>query len=47
LGVDDATLAAQLQGEGTESFDKSWQDLLDRIGSKSATLETADQTGAR
>jgi transaldolase len=47
LGVDDATLAAQLQGEGTESFDKSWQDLMDRIASKSATLETADQTGAR
>ena len=46
LGVDDATLAAQLQGEGTESFDKSWQDLMDRIASKSATLATVDQTGA-
>jgi transaldolase len=46
LGVDDATLAAQLQGEGTESFDKSWQDLMDRIASKSATLATVDQTRA-
>ena len=27
LGVDDAALAAQLQREGAESFDKSWQDL--------------------
>jgi transaldolase len=46
-GVDDAALAAQLQREGTESFDKSWQDLLRRIDSKSAKLETVDQTGAR
>lgn len=46
LGVDDATLAAQLQGEGTESFDQSWQDLMGRIASKSATLATGDQTGA-
>jgi hypothetical protein len=45
-GVDDAALAAQLQREGTESFGKSWQDLLGRIASKSATLETVDQTGA-
>ena len=47
LGVDDATLAAQLQRDGTESFDKSWQDLMHRIDSKSAKLETVDQTGAR
>jgi transaldolase len=46
LGVDDATLAAQLQREGTESFDKSWQDLMGRIASKSATLATVDQAGA-
>ena len=42
IGVDDAALAAQLQREGVESFDKSWQDLMDRIASKSATLETID-----
>jgi transaldolase len=47
IGVDDAALAAQLQREGTETFDKSWQDLMGRIASKIATLETADQTGAR
>ena len=46
IGVDDAALAAQLQREGTESFDKSWQDLMGRIASKSAMLETVDQTGA-
>ena len=45
-GVDDAALAAQLQREGTESFDKSWQDLMGRIASKSATLATVDQAGA-
>ncbi len=45
-GVDDATLAAQLQREGTESFDKSWHDLMTRIASKSATLATVDQAAA-
>lgn len=38
-GIVDAALAAQLQREGTESFDKSWKDLLDRVSSKSRTLE--------
>ena len=33
-GVDDAALAAQLQREGAEAFDKSWQDLLDCIAPK-------------
>ncbi len=47
IGVDDAALAAQLQREGTESFDKSWQDLMDRIASKCALLATSDQPGAR
>jgi transaldolase len=46
IGVDDTALAAQLQREGTESFDKSWQDLMDRIASKSAKLEMVHQTGA-
>jgi transaldolase len=38
-GVDDAALAAQLQREGAEAFDKSWRDLLELIASKSAALE--------
>lgn len=45
IGVDDAALAAQLQHEGAESFGKSWQDLMARIASKSATPETADREG--
>jgi len=40
-GVDDAALAAKLQREGAEAFDKSWHDLLKRIASKSAMLENA------
>jgi len=46
VGVDDAALASQLQREGTVSFDKSWQDLLDCIASKSATLEQGAYTSA-
>jgi transaldolase len=46
IGVDDAALAAQLQRDGTESFDKSWQDLMGRIGAKSAMLDKVDQTRA-
>jgi transaldolase len=45
-GVDDAALAAELQREGTRSFDKSWNDLLARITSKSAVLKkTAPEQG--
>jgi transaldolase len=43
LGVDNAALAAQLQREGAESFEKSWQDLMGRIAAKSALLEKGDQ----
>jgi len=39
LGIDDAALAEELQREGAEAFDKSWQDLLELIASKSAALE--------
>ena len=42
-GVDTAALAAQLQREGTESFDKSWTELIDCIATKSASLKTAAQ----
>lgn len=38
VGVDDAVLAATLQREGTQSFAKSWNELMERIASKSATL---------
>ncbi|MGH8403815.1 MAG: transaldolase family protein, partial [Gammaproteobacteria bacterium] len=38
-GVDDAAVAAQLQQEGTASFDKSWQDLLQSIAAKSNALK--------
>jgi len=46
-GVDDTALAAQLQREGTESFDKSWNDLMDCIASKSTMLEKLGQTQGR
>ncbi len=38
-GVDIASLAVQLQREGTESFAKSWHELLDRVAAKSGALE--------
>jgi len=37
-GVDAGALAATLQQEGAQSFAKSWNELLDRIASKSAVL---------
>jgi transaldolase len=40
-GIDAAALAVQLQREGAAAFDKSWQELLKRIASKSAMLENA------
>jgi transaldolase len=45
-GVDYAALAAQLQREGAESFDKSWQDLMDCIATKSVSLKRDDRAGA-
>jgi transaldolase len=45
-GVDDSMLAARLQREGTEAFDKSWQDLLECITTKSARLKQVDRAGA-
>jgi transaldolase len=47
IGVDDAALATRLQREGTASFDKSWQDLLACIASKSAMLEQVAHTSQR
>jgi transaldolase len=40
-GVDDNTLAADLQREGAASFVASWKDLLQCIESKAATLKAA------
>ncbi len=42
-GVVEAALAAELQREGTRSFEKSWQDLMDCIASKSAMLKKTAQ----
>ncbi len=41
-GVNDATLAAQLQREGADSFDASWKDLLACLANKRATLTQPD-----
>lgn len=40
-GIDIDALGAQLQDEGAKSFVKSWNDLMDVIGSKSAALKKA------
>jgi transaldolase len=40
-GIDYKQLAADLQREGTESFVKSWNELLGSIASKNVTLEAA------
>src|SRR5947207_3140954 len=39
--IDVGALSRQLQDEGAKSFVKSWKDLMDVIGSKSAVLERA------
>jgi transaldolase len=40
-GVNVADLATELQREGAEAFDKSWNDLMECIGSKSRLLKKA------
>jgi len=40
-GIDIDALAAQLQDEGAKSFVKSWNELMEVIASKSATLKKA------
>jgi transaldolase len=42
-GIDDQALAADLQREGTEAFDKSWSELMYRIASKSKLASKAGQ----
>ena len=46
-GVDDAALAAQLQREGAQSFDKSWNELIDSIASKCDMLVKTTQTAGK
>lgn len=46
-GVDSAALAAQLQNEGTRAFARSWNDLLECIAFKSATLHYPKPAGAQ
>jgi transaldolase len=40
-GINIDALTAQLQREGAEAFDKSWNDLLECIASKSEALKRA------
>jgi transaldolase len=47
VGVNDSALAAQLQREGALSFDKSWNELMDSIASKSNALGKANQLGGK
>jgi transaldolase len=42
-GVNETSLAAQLQREGAASFDASWKDLLGRLAAKQATLAQPDR----
>lgn len=46
-GVDDVALAVQLQCEGTESFAKSWRELLACIATKSEGLAQMTQSGRK
>ena len=47
VGVDHAALADELQREGAQSFDTSWNELMDSIASKSNTLGKTSQTGGK
>jgi transaldolase len=46
-GINDEALAADLQREGTESFAKSWRDLMACIASKSETLIQKKNSGGK
>jgi len=45
-GVEQGAIADQLQREGAQSFTKSWNDLLEVLGSKSAQLRQSDPAAA-
>jgi transaldolase len=42
-GVDNVTLAARLQSDGTAAFAKSWRDLLSRIAERIELLPEVKQ----
>ncbi len=46
-GINDETLAAELQRQGTGAFAKSWSELMSRIASKSGGLSTAKAGASR
>lgn len=46
-GANDADLAATLERAGTESFTKSWTDLLNWPTSRSVMLKRADRAGRK
>lgn len=46
-GVNDTQVAAELQREGTRAFEKSWNDLLDCLASKSAVLNKVQRAGGK
>jgi transaldolase len=45
-GIDECKLAARLQREGTESFAKSWTELLERLSKKSSLLSQRGHAAA-
>jgi transaldolase len=47
VGVDHAALAGELQREGAQSFDKSWNELMDSIASKNNALGKTTQPGGK
>ena len=47
VGVNDSALAAELQREGALPFDKSWNELMDSIASKSNAVGKTTQTGKK
>jgi transaldolase len=46
-GVDQNQLAAQLQRDGAEAFNKSWQDLMGVLAAKCAALATVQKSAGR
>ena len=46
-GIDDTALAARLQSEGTTSFDKSWNELLELLDAQGNALVQRDRATAR
>ncbi len=47
VGVDSAALSLELQREGAVSFDKSWNELIDTIASRSRIVGESSQSGGK